>query len=209
MIQRPGSVAPYLQIGGLIVLLVAAAMLLAASYGEDQIAGDATVSRRAEAVLGTTAIVELTAREAVANARSWDNGVASSQELDRAHATMADMVSRLRAQLTQLEERLRAGTAWEAGEWCFTDEIEAPWRPDGLTLKFVRSVKALGLPGTDIKSLRHAHATALLRAGVHPKVVQERLGHSSISVTMDIYSSVLPGMQREAVEKLAAMMGRG
>jgi site-specific recombinase XerD len=49
----------------------------------------------------------------------------------------------------------------------------------------------------------------LLLAGVHPKVVQERLGYSSISVTMDIYSSVLPGMQREAVEKLAAMVGRG
>ena len=60
---------------------------------------------------------------------------------------------------------------------------------------------------TNVKGLRHAHATALLRAGVHPKVVQERLGHSSISVTIDIYSSVLPGMQREAVERLASMMG--
>lgn len=57
-----------------------------------------------------------------------------------------------------------------------------------------------------MKGLRHAHATALLRAGAHPKVVQERLGHSSISVTMDIYSSVLSGMQREAVEKLAKTM---
>jgi integrase len=105
------------------------------------------------------------------------------------------------------EERLRAETAWAPGEWCFTDEIGQPLRPDGLTLRFTSKVRALGLPATDIKGLRHAHATALLRAGVHPKVVQERLGHSSISVTMDIYSSVLPGMQREAVEKLAAMMG--
>ncbi|MEE8407787.1 MAG: tyrosine-type recombinase/integrase [Acidimicrobiia bacterium] len=62
---------------------------------------------------------------------------------------------------------------------------------------------------TDIKGLRHAHATALLGAGVHPKVVRERLGHSSISVTMDIYSSVLAGMQREAVELLASMMEPG
>lgn len=112
-----------------------------------------------------------------------------------------------RWKVAQLEERLRAGTAWEPGEWMFSNELGAPLRPDALTLAFVRKVKALGLPATDIKGLRHAHATALLRAGTHPKVVQERLGHSSISVTMDIYSSVLPGMQREAVEKLAAMMG--
>ena len=112
-----------------------------------------------------------------------------------------------RWEVAQLEERLRAGTAWEPGEWVFTDELGAPWRPDGLTRRFVKAAKAAGLPDTDVKGLRHAHATALLRAGVHPKVVQERLGHSSISVTMDIYSSVLPGMQREAVERLASMMG--
>ena len=111
-----------------------------------------------------------------------------------------------RWKVAQLEERLRAGTAWQSGEWLFTDEIGAPWRPDGLTKTFVKAAKAAGLPHTDVKGLRHAHATAMLRAGVHPKVVQERLGHSSISVTMDIYSSVLPGMQREAVELLASMM---
>lgn len=48
-------------------------------------------------------------------------------------------------------------------------------------------------------------ATALLAAGESPKVVQERLGHSSISVTLDLYSAVLPNMQREAVERLAEM----
>ncbi len=53
------------------------------------------------------------------------------------------------------------------------------------------------------RQLRHSHATALLRAGVHPKVVQERLGHSSIRVTLDVYSAVLPNMQREAIELLA------
>jgi integrase len=64
----------------------------------------------------------------------------------------AETVAVLRRwKVAQLEERLRAGTAWEPVEWCFTDEIGAPLRPDGLTLKFVRRVKALGLPGTDIK----------------------------------------------------------
>ncbi|MDH3262314.1 MAG: tyrosine-type recombinase/integrase [Acidimicrobiia bacterium] len=57
-----------------------------------------------------------------------------------------------------------------------------------------------------MRQLRHSHATALLRAGVHPKIVQERLGHASIGVTLDIYSSVLPTMQREAVERLVALI---
>ena len=57
-----------------------------------------------------------------------------------------------------------------------------------------------------LHDLRHTHATILLRAGVHPKIVSERLGHSSISVTLDIYSHVLPTIQREAVAKLAAIM---
>jgi integrase len=113
-----------------------------------------------------------------------------------------------RWKVAQAEERLRAGTAWEAGDWCFADELGRPWRPDAMTRSFIQAATAAGLPRTDIKGLRHAHATALLRAGVHPKVVQERLGHSSIAVTMDIYSSVLPGMQREAVERLASLMGR-
>ena len=120
----------------------------------------------------------------------------------------AESVAELkRWKVVQVAERLRAGTAWESGDWCFTNEIGRPWRPDTLTCTFKRRSKAVGLPPTNISGLRHAHSTALLRAGAHPKVVQERLGHSSIKVTMDIYSSVLPGMQREAVDRLAAMMG--
>jgi integrase len=108
---------------------------------------------------------------------------------------------------TQNQKRLKVGEAWDKSEWVFTDNLGQPWRPDGITRRFVKAAKKAGLPPTDIKGLRHAHATALLKAGVHPKVVQERLGHSSILVTMDIYSSVLPGMQKEAVEKLVSMMG--
>lgn len=62
------------------------------------------------------------------------------------------------------------------------------------------------LPPMRFHDLRHTSATLLLSAGVHPKVVQERLGHSQISVTMDTYSHVLPTMQRDAAGKLDAMM---
>ena len=52
--------------------------------------------------------------------------------------------------------------------------------------------------------LRHSHATHLLSAGVHPKIAQERLGHSSVGITLDTYSHVVPGMQQEAVAKVDA-----
>ncbi len=54
--------------------------------------------------------------------------------------------------------------------------------------------------------LRHSHATHLLRAGVHPKVVSERLGHSSVGITLDTYSHVLPGMQQDAVRLVDAAL---
>jgi integrase len=55
-------------------------------------------------------------------------------------------------------------------------------------------------------SLRHTHASLMLRQGVLVKVVSERLGHATASITLDVYSHVLPGMQREAVEKLETLL---
>lgn len=107
----------------------------------------------------------------------------------------------------QLEERLIAGEAWETGDWIVADEIGRVLRPDHVADLFRRIADTAGLPPLTIRQLRHSHATALLAAGVPPKVVQERLGHSSIAITMNVYSAVLPGMQRDAVEKLAAIIG--
>jgi integrase len=64
------------------------------------------------------------------------------------------------------------------------------------------------LPTVTLKGPRHTHATLLLQAGVQPKVVQERLGHSTIAITMNIYSHVMPSMQRDAVDRLSAIMGQ-
>jgi integrase len=58
------------------------------------------------------------------------------------------------------------------------------------------------LPRIRFHDLRHCHATLLLQQGVHPKVVQERLGHSTVGMTLDTYSHVLPGMQEEATQLL-------
>lgn len=60
--------------------------------------------------------------------------------------------------------------------------------------------------GVRLYDLRHTHATLLLLAGVHPKIVSERLGHSTINITLDTYSHVLPGMQKESARKLDEML---
>ena len=65
------------------------------------------------------------------------------------------------------------------------------------------------LPHIPLHSLRHTHASLLLQLGESPKVVQERLGHASISITMDIYSHVNPTMQRAAADRFAALMETG
>lgn len=66
------------------------------------------------------------------------------------------------------------------------------------TQRFRKQVRAWGFPVIRLHDLRHTHASLLLKEGVHPKVVQERLGHSSIQVTLDIYSHVVEGLQESA-----------
>ena len=78
--------------------------------------------------------------------------------------------------------------------------------PQSLSQAFDRAVTAAGVPRISLHGLRHSHATLLLKAGVPLKVVSERLGHSSITVTLDIYSHVMPNMQVEAAEKLGEML---
>jgi len=63
-------------------------------------------------------------------------------------------------------------------------------------------VRAIDVPVIRLRDLRHTCATLLFQAEVHPKVVQEMLGHSSIAITLDIYSHVVPSMQGEAARRL-------
>ena len=88
-------------------------------------------------------------------------------------------------------------------------------RPDGklhdpqyVSKVFQKIIKEANLKHIRLHDLRHTHATILLLAGVHPKIVSERLGHASVAITLDIYSHVLPGMQEEAVAKFELIMER-
>jgi len=69
-------------------------------------------------------------------------------------------------------------------------------------------VRSAGLPRIRFHDLRHTHATLALAAGVHPKVVSERLGHATVAFTMDVYSHAIPALQAEAAEAVAALIFR-
>ena len=75
-------------------------------------------------------------------------------------------------------------------------------RPHSLTQAFTRFMAERGLKRVRFHDLRHSHATHLLAAGIHPKIASERLGHSKVGITLDLYSHVLPGMQADAAERV-------
>ena len=93
--------------------------------------------------------------------------------------------------------------AWPGDDLVFTLEDGSGLRPDYLSRTFRARAGRAGLPVIRFHDLRHTHATLLLAAGVPVKVVSERLGHSTVAFTMDVYQHVLPGQQREAVQALA------
>jgi integrase len=95
----------------------------------------------------------------------------------------------------QLELRMSLGAGWNHHDLVFASPIGEPMHPERFSEAFDRMVKRLELPRIPLHGLRHSWATLALQAGVHPKVVQERLGHSTISVTLDIYSDAIPATQ--------------
>ena len=80
----------------------------------------------------------------------------------------------------------------------FSDFAGKPLLPDTVSHAWVKLVKRTGLDGIRFHDARHSHASLMLKQGVHPKVVQERLGHATISTTLDLYSHVTPGLQEAA-----------
>jgi len=77
----------------------------------------------------------------------------------------------------------------------------APLLPNSVTHAWIKLVRRCGLHGIRLHDARHTHASLLLKQGVHPKIVQERLGHGSIQITLDTYSHVAPGLQQAAANK--------
>ncbi|MBO0795474.1 MAG: site-specific integrase [Ktedonobacteraceae bacterium] len=102
----------------------------------------------------------------------------------------------------QLQRRHQAGGAWNDQDLVFPGTLGTHYRPPTLQRHFTALLNRAGLPRMRFHDLRHSAATILLSFGVNAKVIQELLGHSNIQTTLNLYSHVLPGMQKEAMSYL-------
>jgi integrase len=107
---------------------------------------------------------------------------------------------------TQLEERVKAGPAWQALDLVFAREDGGILHPQTLSGTFERAADAAGLPPIGIHGLRHSHASLGLAAGLPLVIMSERLGHSSTAITGDVYSHSLPAQHQAAADQVAAMV---
>jgi integrase len=119
-------------------------------------------------------------------------------------STMVDELRRHR--LEQTEQLLRLGVRLTDDHHVCAREDGEPLQPRSFTQAFRKFARRNALQRITLHGLRHSHATLLLASGIHPKIAQERLGHSSISVTLDLYSHVMPGMQEDAAARVDATM---
>lgn len=125
----------------------------------------------------------------------------------------------------QAERRLKLGSEWAGHGFVFTSTFGTPLDLPSLYGRFKDLLQRAELgtwkepegedgertfeAGFRLSDLRHTCATLLLLAGENPKVVSERLGHASVTLTLDTYSHVLPSMQEGSADKLEAMFGAG
>lgn len=110
----------------------------------------------------------------------------------------------------QATERLRLGRAWQDHDLLFSSAIGTPLEAGNLLRRsFWPLLAKAGLPRIRFHDLRHTAATLLLQHGVHAKIVSEILGHSTIGLTLDVYSHVLPDMQQQAIAAMESLLGDG
>jgi integrase len=125
----------------------------------------------------------------------------------RSIALGSTIIDELKAwRLKQAQEFLKLGMRPSDETFVCTQADGSPHQPNNLTHRWSLIIRGTSLPHIRFHDLRHTHATLLLQQGVHPKIASERLGHTKIGITLDLYSHVLPGMQDEAVAKVDAAL---
>ena len=123
----------------------------------------------------------------------------------RSLALSATVIEELKVwRVRQAQELLRLGVRPDGETFVVTQADGNPVQPHSITHEWVRLLRVRKLRRIRFHDLRHAHATHLLANGVHPKVASERLGHSKVGITLDLYSHVMPGMQEDAAAKVDA-----
>ena len=140
--------------------------------------------------------------------RSWSFEEPKTARSRRTVSLPRPLVEKLKAhRREQAEQRLKLGSSWGALDLIFCSETGSPLQIPNITYRYFRPIlEKAGLPRIRLYDLRHSCATLLLMADEHPKVVSERLGHSTIVLTLDTYSHVLPTMQQQATARLESLL---
>ncbi len=107
-----------------------------------------------------------------------------------------------RHQLRQTEDRQLVGSEWNELDLIFTTATGGPLHPRNIVRAFNQAVERADVPRIRIHDLRHTAATFALREGVHPKLVQEMLGHANVAITLDLYSHVTDDMHQDAAKRI-------
>lgn len=108
----------------------------------------------------------------------------------------------------QIEERLMVGDGYQDGDLVFAQPDGGHYHPEAVSKTFDRRVARWRMPHITFHDMRHTWATLALQAGVHPKVVSERLGHSSVAFTLDVYSHAIQGLDEDAAARVADLIRR-
>ena len=106
----------------------------------------------------------------------------------------------------QALERAMLGIAIKDEDLVFSTMDGKPLRPNTVTRAWTKLAASAGVKVIRLHDARHTHASIMLKQGIHPKIVQERLGHASIQMTLDTYSHVAPGLQQAAAESFDRMV---
>jgi integrase len=105
----------------------------------------------------------------------------------------------------QLDDQ-SATESWDDTGLVFTNKDGQALHPWLVSRCFRAALKEAMLPDIRLHDLRHTHATLALQAGIHPKVVSERLGHATVAITLDTYSHAIPAMHEEAATRIAELV---
>ena len=127
-----------------------------------------------------------------------------SRRLVALSPSVADLLRGYHAE--QEAQKVLLGMRLTGEELVFAHPDGSPLDPSTVTHAFGKLIKKAGLPHIRFHDLRHTHATLMLKGGVHPKIVSERLGHASIGITLDTYSHVVPGLQEAAALRFDALI---
>jgi integrase len=106
----------------------------------------------------------------------------------------------------QKGDRLLAGERWQVTPYVFTSTVGGPIEPTNVSHRFRATIERLGFPTIRFHDLRHSCATLLLAAGQHPKLVQELLGHSQNTLTLDTYSHVGPTLHDQVAGAMQTLL---